>query len=264
MTALVAGVAAALAAWCAAAVDRSSTQRAGLQPPRGSVPVLAAGGCIAAVAGSFLLGLSIAFVVALSTAAAIAWVIARRGRRSRGLTALNADVATFCFAVAAEVRSGRMPADAIAATLAQLGPLGVGMSAVARAAGHGAPLDGELASLAAHLSSERLETVAAVWSAAAATGARVADVLERVAVAFTAEDEALADMDALAAGPRATAMVLCLLPLVGIALATVMGAHPLALLLHSAFGGLLLVVAVLLDTCGWLWVRTVTTRALHG
>jgi tight adherence protein B len=106
--------------------------------------------------------------------------------------------------------------------------------------------------------------MAAVWAASATTGARVADVLDRLAHGFTAEDDSRADLDALAAGPRATATVLCLLPLGGIALATVMGADPLALLLRSALGGLLLAVAALLDVCGVLWVRAVTARALRG
>ena len=264
MTALIAAAAAGLAAWSAGTARPSSAARAGLGPPPAARAVLAATTTGVAVVCCRLVRLPVGALAALAVAVVIAGRLAHRASRQRRRAALDADVVTFCFAVAAELRTGRMPSDAITATVTQLAPLAQGMTAVARAAGHGAAVDAELYALADEASSRRLETVAAVWTAAAATGARMADVLERVAVAFTAEDEAMADLDALAAGPRATAMVLCLLPLVGIALAVTMGAHPLALLLHSGFGGLLLCGAALLDAGGLLWVRAVTRQALRG
>ena len=109
-----------------------------------------------------------------------------------------------------------------------------------------------------------METVAAVWAASATTGARVADVLERVARAFAADDDARADLDALAAGPRATALILCLLPLFAVAMGTLAGGGPARLLLHTGFGWLLIGAAAVLDGCGLFWVAAITRRALAG
>ena len=264
MTAWPAAVAAALAAWSATPVRRASTARVGLRAPLQGVRVLRFGGVAAAVLAAWLLRLPLALLGCAAVAGAVAAMRMAGVRKRRHRAALDADVVTFCFAVAAEVRTGRMPGEAIAAAHAQLGPLAGGMSAVARASAHGATVESELRALAGQTSSSRLDTVAAIWAATGPTGARTADVLERVAVAFTAEDAALADLDALAAGPRATALVLCLLPLVGIGLSTAMGAHPLALLLHTGAGALLLLAAAVLDGCGLLWVRIVTRRALAG
>lgn len=176
---------------------------------------------------------------------------------------MDADVVTLCLGLAGEIRSGRMPADAVAATITQLGPLAHGMGDVARAAAHGAPLEDELQSLAESTSSQRLCAVAAVWAAATTTGARVADVLERLALAFAAEDEAATDLEATAAGPRATATVLSLLPVFGVVLATAIGAHPFHVLLHTGLGAALITGAVSLDALGIWWVRRITRGALH-
>lgn len=264
MTGLLAALAAGGAAWSGGPVGRASTARAGLGTPRLAGPLLLVAAVIAAAIASWLLRLPLAVLAVSAGGAVVALLRASRSRSHRRRAALDADVLTFCFAVAAEVRTGRLPSEAVAATLPQLGPLALRMSAVARAAAHGAPVDGELRALADLLASPRLDTVAAVWAATSVTGSRIADVLERVALAFKAEDEARSDLDALAAGPRATAMVLCLLPLAGVVLATAMGAHPLALLLHTALGVLLLFAAAVLDGCGLLWVRTVTRQALRG
>ena len=264
VTTALAALAAGSAAWCACGTGRGATARVGLRAPLRRGPGLCVAGGLAASVASSLMGVPFTLLGGAAAFALAARIRVSRIRRRRHRATVNADVVTWCFAVAAEVRTGRMPDAAIAATCAQLGPLAAGMSDVARAAANGAAIDVELCALADEMSSSRLRTVAAVWAATGPTGARVADVLERVAAAFTADDDATADLDALAAGPRATALVLCLLPVLGIGLATAMGAHPLLLLLHTGLGALLLFAAAGLDGCGLLWVHSVTRRALQG
>lgn len=264
MSALLTALAVGCAVWSAGPIGLASTVRVGLRPSRGSRAALTVVGIAFTAMAWNELRLPAAAFVGLCVAAVVVGLHQRRNRTARARTALDADVVTFCFAVAAEVRAGRMTGDAIAATSAQLGPLAAGIAAVARAARHGAPVGVELRALAVELSLPRLATVAAVTTAVTATGARLADVLERVAVAFTMEDEAVADLDALAAGPQATATVLCLLPLLGIALGSAIGAHPLTVLMHSGLGVLLLLSGAVLDGCGVLWVRTIARRALRG
>ena len=252
------------ATWTLTGLQRSSTQRVGLASPPAAAPLLAFGAVVATCSGWRLLRWSPWMLVALCFAATTAALATRRRQRKRRQIAVDADVVTFCLAVAAEIRTGRMPDDAVASAVAQLGPLATGMSGVARAAAHGAPLDVELQALADSTESTRLSAAAAVWTAATATGARVADVLERLALAFAAEDEAMADLEAVAAGPQATAAVLSGLPVVGVILAAAIGAHPFRVLLHTGLGAMLLTGAALLDVAGMSWVKHITARALRG
>lgn len=62
-------------------------------------------------------------------------------------------------------------------------------------------------------------------------------------------------------GPRTTALVLTLLPGVGILMGTVMGADPLGLLFGGGLGGILLVVGVGLCCAGFAWAQVVLNRA---
>ncbi len=62
-------------------------------------------------------------------------------------------------------------------------------------------------------------------------------------------------------GPQATAVILTLLPLAGIAMGTAMGAHPLGLLFGGGLGGLLLVTGVALTAGGFLWSGHIIRRA---
>lgn len=62
-------------------------------------------------------------------------------------------------------------------------------------------------------------------------------------------------------GAQATAVVLSLLPVAGIVMGTVMGAHPLRFLGSGGIGGLLLVGGVLLTCAGFWWSRIILRRA---
>lgn len=66
--------------------------------------------------------------------------------------------------------------------------------------------------------------------------------------------------DAGLAGARATGAVLAALPLLGIALGQAVGAAPVALLLGSTSGGLLLVVGTALVCAGLAWTGRITAQ----
>ncbi|GAB2604780.1 hypothetical protein [Pseudactinotalea suaedae] len=96
---------------------------------------------------------------------------------------------------------------------------------------------------------------------AARTGAPLAEIID-VVVAGVAE---AADADELRrtalAGPRATARLLAWLPAGGIALGTMLGADPLAVLLGGGVGGLCLVGGGALFLLGHRWVRALVAEA---
>lgn len=236
--------------------------------------VLAIGGAHARRAGSRqLLGrdwvVPVAGVVAISgrshplvvmaAAAASSIVLLWSGRRRARAEGRRCerDVATLAYALAAELRAGQPPPAALRAAAGQLLVLGDHVRAVADLAGRGEDGTVPLRRLAERPGCARLRAVAAVWSVTAATGSRVADVLDNVGAAIEAEEQAADELAALFAGPRATVVVLAALPVAGLLLATAAGLHPLPLLVGRPVGRLLLAVAAVLDVLGLLLMRRI-------
>jgi len=201
-------------------------------------------------------------------AAVLVWAggrqLRRRARRRRAQDARDQEAVVLCFALACELRAGRSAADALAGAAEQLRAFGPGLMAASRAVGHGAKVHEELRALSDLESCRRLLPVASVWAATEATGARCADVLERLGRTLAEDDQAAAELDALCAGPRATAWVLSVLPAFGLALGTAIGASPLSVLLHTRLGLGLVVGGIALDGAGLAWVRRITATALVG
>jgi len=107
-------------------------------------------------------------------------------------------------------------------------------------------------------------TASAVIAAArlaAATGAPLAMVLDRVGVALAEEADIAGQRRAAFAGPRATARLLAWLPAFGVLLGMALGADPLGVLLDGRVGSGLLVAAGALSWCGWRWSRRVLRSA---
>ena len=68
-------------------------------------------------------------------------------------------------------------------------------------------------------------------------------------------------MAAQLAGPRATAVLLALLPAFGLAMGNALGADPLAVLVGTPLGQGCLVLGLLLEAAGLLWTARITRRA---
>ena len=71
-----------------------------------------------------------------------------------------------------------------------------------------------------------------------------------------------AEVQARLAGPRATAVVLATLPLLGVGLGQAMGAAPLRVLCDTVVGHLLLVVGTALACAGVWWSARLISRAV--
>ena len=104
-----------------------------------------------------------------------------------------------------------------------------------------------------------LVQLAACWQVSAESGAGLAaSVASLAASARTAEDTRVA-LEAELAGPRSTARLLSLLPMVGIGFGVLLGANPAAWLIGSSVGRLCLASAVLLVAAGTWWTGRIAT-----
>ncbi len=93
------------------------------------------------------------------------------------------------------------------------------------------------------------------------TGAPTADVLDSCAHGVMEAAEASAARRVALAGPKASARMLSWLPLLGLGLGMVMGADPLGFLTGSMIGMGCLLVGLMFEVVGILWVRRLAARA---
>lgn len=169
---------------------------------------------------------------------------ARRGGERRRA------VITLCRTLAAELRAGQPPEEALRLAVAQAGP---SVSAVSdsRSLRTAAGSDPHLAALT---------YLAVCWDVAAETGAGLATVVDGLAENLTEQEEHRAEALARTAGPRTTAFVLGGLPVVGVLMSAGLGGSPLVFLFTTRPGIACLVGGVVLDVLGVWW----TVRMLRG
>lgn len=173
---------------------------------------------------------------------------ARRTREDRADA-----VIALCAALAAEVRTGRQPAEALGYAARGTEGLGDGHAAVLAAARFGGDVPGALAAAARAPGAEGLLGLAACWRVAVDRGAGLAAGLDRLEGALRAERDQRADLRAQVAGARATTVMLACLPALGLALGTGLGADPLRVLLHTGAGLGFLLAGALLEGLGVWW-----------
>ncbi|MFB0834816.1 type II secretion system F family protein [Arthrobacter halodurans] len=96
------------------------------------------------------------------------------------------------------------------------------------------------------------------------TGAALSDLLDRLAGQLEAGEDRRRALDAALAGPRATQRILAWLPAVGLALAQLIGADPLAVLLWHPVGRLSLVAGAALWWANRVWGARMLAGAATG
>ena len=184
--------------------------------------------------------------------------VARRHRDAERNQAVEA-----CAVLAGELRSGRVPAEALTAAAA----VATGPSAVAlEAAGSAARLGGDVpAALAVGAKASAVPAflfgLAACWRVCNATGSGIAAAVDRLEQALRAEQEQRRAVDAELAGPRASAALLAVLPAAGVGLAAGLGADPVHVLLYMPLGLVALSVGLGLDLLGLWWTGRLVEAA---
>jgi tight adherence protein B len=195
-------------------------------PRAAAAIVVGAASTAAGVAGGSVAG-SLAAVYGLL--AAIFWL---RHRRTAVETTARAGALDALAALAADLRAGLAPEPARATAQ----PL----------------LD------AVPLVRDRVRTA---WRVADVTGAPLADLLDRLEVDLRSLERVRLAAAAHAAGTRATAGLLVVLPVAGIAVGYGMGADPLRVLLHTPVGAACAAIGVLLQVAGIVWSNRLATAA---
>lgn len=105
-----------------------------------------------------------------------------------------------------------------------------------------------------------LAGAAACWSVAESSGAGLADALDRLVQQDRKAEEVRRQLGAHLAAPRATARMLAVLPLLGIALGFAIGGDPLGWLLGTSLGWACLGMGVGLTAVGLAWTSRIATR----
>ena len=174
--------------------------------------------------------------------------------RSGESTRRRRAVVMLCRVLAAELRSGQPPQEALRVATAEAGPLVGPVATDAESLRLAADRDPDLWALA---------YLAVCWEVAADTGAGLAEVVDTLAHDLTEQEDQRSEASARTSGPRATAFVLTGLPLVGTAMSLALGGSPLAFLLTTPLGLTCLLLGVTLDALGVWWtlrmVRSATT-----
>lgn len=221
------------------------------------LPVLAAVGAVgtAAVVSTPLVAL-LAGIVAL--VGARAWTAAARDRLEGGRLA---GLAEGLGALAAELRGGRALDAATAAAVAACGSEDSGR-ALARAVRvperglrPGAGDRDEMTSA--------LDRISAAVLLSGRTGCSLADVVGALDEDLRARMRHRQELRAAVAGPRASALLLAGLPLLGLAMGGGIGADPWHVLTATGTGQVLLVTGVLFELAGLAWSRRLVGRVLR-
>ena len=170
----------------------------------------------------------------------------------------RAAVIELCSALGAELRAGAAARDALIA--ASRDARDVDHLAAVAAAPHGDVAQALRATAQRH-GGAGLRRLAACWQVSERSGSGLAPSVSRLAATLRDEEQVRREVAAQLAGPRATAVLLALLPVFGLAMGNALGANPLAVLAGTPLGRGCLVLGLLLEVAGLLWTARITRRA---
>lgn len=211
---------------------------------------VAALGVAAVVAG--LVGAQVAVVLVTGQLVVEVAVWLRSGARRRAeVSTRRGQVIEACAVLAAELRAGRIPREALDAAATACAELAEAV-AVARLGGDVATV---LDRIAVAPGAGGLRALAAAWRVAEQSGSAFAAVAERIADSLRADELVRRQVSAGLAGARATARLLAGLPVLGIGLGQLVGADPLTFLTGRPYGRVCLMSGLLLATVGLAWVE---------
>jgi tight adherence protein B len=196
-------------------------------------------------------------VVGLAVITALVGWLIRRRRADAAHRRHHDSVVGLCGSLAAELHAGLPAHTALVRACSEWAEF----SPVARAVRLGGDIPSALRSLAERPGAEGLRAIAAGWVVAAHSGASLARVLDRLVEGLRDQRAARAEVDAALAPPRATARMLAVLPVFGVALGIAMGADPVSFLTNTDPGRACLLTGLALALAGVAWVERLAATA---
>ena len=134
------------------------------------------------------------------------------------------------------------------------------LSHTSRAAAMGGDIPQALRDDAARHDQPVLASLSAAWQVAAGSGAGLAAASRSLGGAAAERERTRRELASEMAGPRATARILALLPLVGLLLGSGFGGSPWTWLTGTPLGLAILAVGLVLEIAGLVWVRWLVRR----
>ncbi len=194
----------------------------------------------------------------------VVWRGFRSRAHERSRLAASSAIADGLAAFVAELKAGAHPAAAAAGAAQDAEePATTVLTGIASTARLGGDVNTALDTMSRTRPelSAALGPLARAWHLSDHHGVPLADVLDAVRRDLERRVAFAGQVKARMAGPQASATVLAGLPLFGIALGELSGAHPLRVLTSTGAGQVLLVLGALLICAGLLWSTRLTTRA---
>lgn len=167
--------------------------------------------------------------------------------------------------LAGELSVGAHPVHALnAASIEATGTVGIALRTVAARARLGADVGAGFMAMA-QLSTVPIywERLAICWQLAIDHGLALSTLIGTAYRDIVQRQRFTDQVEAGLAGARATAGILALLPILGIALGELMGAKPIAFLIGGGTGSGFLFVGVLLLSAGLIWADRITDRSIR-
>ncbi len=208
---------------------------------------------VAAASGGRLLALAVVVLIGAGTAADLTG--RSRGRRRAAETA--AEVVRAGEGLAGLLRTGAIPATALA-TLAADHPV-LQEAAAAQAVGGDAATT--LRRCAEGPGRAGLADLAAAWEVSARTGASLGAAVEAISDELARRQEIESTVAVELAASRAAGRLMAALPVVGVLLGYALGGDPVGFLLTSPAGWVCLVAATALASAGLVWTDRLAERA---
>jgi tight adherence protein B len=165
----------------------------------------------------------------------------RAEQRSAAIAALGA--------LAAELRAGQPASTALERAGTGHWPQAVAASRLGGDVGEALRVDAQAV--------PTLLGLAACWTVAAQAGSGLADAVSRLADAARVEEDVRVQLETQLAGPRATARMLGLLPVIGLLIGSSLGADPLTWLTRTPAGLLCLAAGIALTALGMAWTGSI-------
>ena len=187
-----------------------------------------------------------------------------RQQRNRRYMAESRSLETALDVLVGELRVGAHPVNAFCSAADEAGhPVGAAFHSVAARSRLGADVTTGLHTVAASSAHPALwHRLAACWQLACDHGLAMATLMRTAQRDIIERQRFSARVSAATAGARATAAILASLPILGILLGQLIGAHPLRFLLSEDAGRWLLLSGVTLACSGLLWCDRITGRLM--